>query len=168
MELTKYIENELFEDDYFCPEKPGSTKEIFSSGMRYPLLMNIIDGVTPRYTWPLITGSTSATESFFIKLKPIVKAHKSYWIYITDPDNVFSNIEWTREINPEYFNTYVLTEFETNPAVEGGVSYLILFFEDKRGMIVFEYDYGSLSIKYYGHDDRFKEINERLHNNEVD
>lgn len=161
-EAIEFIDKNLWEGGYFCPDKLGKERELFSSSYNTPLVSNIIDGVIPRAAWKLIDGA-SPTSSFFIHTKALVTRYVGTWIYINDPDNALSVIEWTKKIEPAYYNQYVMEEFERNPAVEGGISQLVLMFGDRKGIVVFLFgDEEAFKISYFGEDERFMELEKAL------
>jgi hypothetical protein len=162
MSVIAWLNENLWEGEYFAPRILGPERVLFTSRCDWPLLANVIDGVPRQDPWSLVLGSTSLTESFFIRLRPLVSRFPAWWVYITNPDNSLSVIHWEREIQARYFNPSVLEAFEVERAVEGGVSRLVLSFADRQGVIVFELD-SELRIVFHGSPVRLQAIRDHLH-----
>ena len=160
MSIRAWIENNLWSENYFQPSLAGDESEIFRSGASFPLVTSLIDGCSGSPTWTR-QPAESPTGSLFESLRPIVAKYGASWFYVTDPDNALSVFHWEREIDAQYFNQYVLDEFEKNRAVEGGASYMCIGLHDQSGVIVFELD-ESFKISFYGKDERENEIKSAL------
>ncbi len=163
MSVAAWIGDNLWEGAYFAPAVLGPAHVLFASNCEWPLLANVIDGVPRQDPWPLALGSRSLTNSFFMRLRPLVSRCPAWWVYITDPDNALSVIHWERQIHPEYFNASVLEAFEVERAAEGGDSRLVLFFADREGLLVFELGSEQLRIVFHGTADRLQAIDDLLH-----
>ena len=149
----------LFKESYFSPSLIGGVKiELGSFKFKEPLLANVIDGCLKTAKWKL-NKPCGATRSLFQNLKPLVSQHGASWFYITDPDNALSVINWQREATD--FHENVLSVFEKEPALQGGVAYLCLIFHNLKSLLVFEYD-EELNINYYGCEEFYRNIEEAI------
>ena len=156
--VASWIREQLWSDGYFAPERLAPVRVLFSTGVRSPLLVNVIDGGPREHSWPQVTGSTSPTESLFVRLRPLVAQHPAAWVYITDPDNALSLVHWEREARAELFTPHVLEVFEREPAREGGLARLVLGFADRQGLLVFELGEEDLRILLYATPARRREV----------
>lgn len=156
MNLRSWVESELWNENYFDPTRLSSGVEIFRSGLSFPLIASLIDGRSGVPGWKRDSHETH-TEALLRLVRPFVRRYGASWIYITDPDNALSVFEWEREIDPEFFNSYPLIEFEKNPAEEGGASFLIIAFHDREGLIVIECE-SALKITLYATSKRMSEL----------
>ncbi|MBL9157445.1 MAG: hypothetical protein JNJ70_08235 [Verrucomicrobiales bacterium] len=111
-------------------------------------MTSLIDGCHGTPEWDREPSETF-TDALFRALRGLVGRYGASWIYITDPDNALSVFQWEKEIDPNYFNSYRLIEFEKNPAEEGGASFLCIAFHDKEGIVVIESE-SSLKITLHG------------------
>ena len=157
MKIEEWVTTSLWEDGYFVPEKLGISVELYRSGASFPLVTSLIDGCGVIADWSNEPG-LSKTDTFFKRLRGMVRRHGASWFYVTDPDNVMSVFKWEETINPDLFNSWKLQEFETNRAAEGGISRLGIGFHDGRGMIIFELD-STFTITGYGTDEFIDDVN---------
>ena len=116
--VKEWLETSLWEGGYFSPERLPARLELYSSGVRFPLVTSFPDGCGVLAAWPSDRGKTK-TETLLNRLRPMVRRLKASWFYVTDPDDVCSLFEWEEVIDPEYFNAQKLRVFETHPAAEG-------------------------------------------------
>ena len=109
MDVRAWIENELWEDGYFQPDKLGERIELFRSGVSRPLVTSLVEGCrgTPRWS---SYSNLSHTDSLFRRLRSPVRRYGASWFYVTDPDNVLSEFHWSEPIQPEYLNPMKLSE----------------------------------------------------------
>ena len=147
MKIQEWVTS-LWDGIYFDPNKLGVKEELYKSGASFPLVTSLIDGCGVVASWSNDTG-LSKTETFFNRLRGLVRRYGASWFYVTDPDNALSIFHWEEQINPDYFNSSKLSVFEKYPAEEGGTSYLGIAFHDRRGMIIFEC-YNPFTITCYG------------------
>lgn len=160
MSLTSWVESKLWDDRYFDPTKLSAGVEVFRSRLSFPLVASLIDGCHGAPQWEREQHETP-TDALFRALRGLVQRYGASWIYITDPDNALSVVQWEKEIDPEYFNSYQLIEFEKNPAEEGGASFLCVAFHDREGIVVIECE-TSLNITLYGTSARMDAMLESL------
>ena len=150
MHNIQWIENELWKDRYFSPDLLPERLELFRCGLSWPLIATIIDGYANEPNWtrdiPL-----SNTNTLFQRLKDYSAiVGGSSFVYITDPDNALSIIQWERVVDDLNYWQAQLEELQVNPAVEGGTSYLVLAFNDRESVVVFELDPEEFCISFYG------------------
>ena len=63
----------------------------------------------------------------------------AYWFYGTDPDNALSVLSWVRRCHYDHALDHPLESFETEPAQEGGCSWLGLMGESQWWLLLHEY-----------------------------
>ena len=101
--VKEWLETSLWEGGYFSPERLPARLELYSSGVRFPLVTSFPDGCGVLAAWPSDRGKTK-TETLLNRLRPMVRRLKA---------------SWEEVIDPEYFNAQKLRVFETHPAAEG-------------------------------------------------
>jgi hypothetical protein len=160
MDVKKWVEEHLWNDEYFTPEKLGSKHTIYSSEYRSPLITSLIEGHGTKAIWKL-SNERGLTESFFQNVKPLVSRYHASWFYVTNPDNVLSVFEWEKEIDSKSFNANELKEFEKNPAKEGGSMYIGILLHSLDGLILFELSH-IFEISFYGTDMKWNDLKNLL------
>ena len=146
----KWILKKLWKDSYFTPGNFEDSFEMYRCGISSSLLGTIIDGYSAEPVWNR-DAPLSHTNTLFKHLKTFSdRVGGSSFIYIADPDNVFSIIEWEKVLQHDWSWEQQLEEFELNPAIEGGVSYLVCAFKDQQSVVVFEKDSEEFMIHFYG------------------
>lgn len=156
MELRSWLESELWDENYFDPRRLSEGVEVFRSGLSFPLITSLIDGCRGTPEWVRQPHETHS-DALFRSLRGLVRRYGASWLYITDPDNALSVFEWEKEIDPDYFNSHPLIEFEKNPAQEGGASFLCIGFHDREGLVVIERE-TTLKITLHANPERMAEI----------
>jgi hypothetical protein len=162
LKVKKWVKENLWDDLHFTPDKIWNKTNFYKCDYSMPFVCYLITGHENFASWEKNEGKNLAI-SFFENIKKVVRKYKASSFYITDPDNALSVFEWEIKIKPEYFNVNILEEFQLNPAKEGGVSYLGLFFHNYKGITLFELDPESLEINFYGENDLLNEIKEVLY-----
>lgn len=153
--MNEWIKNDLWGENYFEPERLGPKTVLYTVTFDGPLVGLLIDGHVAHSPW--------LTDEFFDRLRPLAERHPCSWLYITDPDDALSIVQWEQPYDPDWFTRRRLWVFETSPADEGGRCHLVLAFHDRRGIVVFVFHpCQSFEISFYGHPERLAEIRQCL------
>lgn len=149
--MREWIETELWSGGYFEPERLGPRALLYATTFSGPLVGLLINGHAERAPW--------RTDELFDRLRPLAERHACSWLYITDPDDALSVLQWEQPYHRDWFSSRRLLVFDLSPAEEGGMCHLVLAFHDRRGIIVFAFHPGqSFEIAFYGDPERLLEI----------
>lgn len=160
MKLQKWIETNVWEKAYFVPEKLGEKRSIYTTPYSLPIIASLIDGKCSKANWKL-SNPRGLTLSLFDNIKPLLSRYGASWFYITDPDNVLSEFQWEKVIDPKYAQIYELHELVVNPAKEGGISRLGIMLHTLDCLVLFEM-LEHFEINFYGSAERWEEIKKLL------
>lgn len=84
------------------------------------------------------------------------------WVYGTEPDNAFAEIDSIWSLGDSYSESDQLRYIERQPALEGGGSYLMLLPKSKQWLLMNEYDYERFTIYLHGRREFIAEIASRI------
>ena len=137
-------------DGYFAPTGFASVLPLYHTALRGSFVLSMITG-TARPAPFRVPDGRSAYHELIQAVRRASADEPAYWFYGTDPDNALSVLSWVRRCHYEHALDHALQSFETEPADEGGCSWLGLVGESRRWMLLHEYDPGnSFAINVHG------------------
>lgn len=159
MNIESFLKEKCWGESFFEPERLGNETSLYTTTSTF-YIHDLING-RKAPAWSASPGQSYA-ESLFEKLKPFVEELGACWVYIADHDFAWSQIERIDEIDHHDFNPYMLTLFQTAPAMEGGSASLALVFKREESMVVFHHGPTRFTIRAYGHQDTVTRISNTL------
>jgi hypothetical protein len=91
------------------------------------------------------------TNELVRQVAQVTGRERAFWFYVTDPDNCLSVVNWVRTCNYECALDSQLSNFETEPAIQGGVSRLGLLGSSGQWLLLHEYHPDEeFSISFHG------------------
>jgi hypothetical protein len=110
--------------------------DLYQTGLGWPLLVTVMDGFGSPASWPQDFGR-SRSQTLFRALKDVSKVWTAF--YIKFQDEAYAEMSWTRQIEGDQLAPTLLEEFSSNPADQGGSSFLGLFADNLDDMLLFTY-----------------------------
>ncbi|MDP3850833.1 MAG: hypothetical protein Q8Q59_10040 [Luteolibacter sp.] len=156
----QWLQDNLYNDLDWYPERMGGKQKIFSSRIDLPLIALCIDPPLIKPNWLLLDNKT-ATDSFFRILEPIITSKSPSVLFLTNPDGAWMVLHSHSPLEPRYWSPRLLTNFETIPCEQGGPQYLVILLSQGQGAIVFSRA-ENFEINYYGSLSLWNEISTAL------
>lgn len=155
------MEAELWDEHVFFPERLGPAHVFYTTRFSGCLASLLIDGHPTCAPW--------RSDELFNRLWPLVERQPCSWVYITDPDDACSDVEWELpcrrspdQINFDGSHTFteaMLEVFGSQPAAQGGLCRLVMAFHDRKGLLVFSFHpHDFFEIAFYGHSERLADV----------
>jgi hypothetical protein len=110
--------------------------DVYQSGLGWPVLTTIIDGLGLPAPWTQDFGRRKS-ETLFRALKDAAASWSA--VYIKHQDEAYAEIAWAEVLTDERLHPRLLEEFTANPADQGGSSFLGIFAETVDDMVLFTY-----------------------------
>jgi hypothetical protein len=111
--------------------------DLYQTGLGWPLLTTIMDGFGVAAPWAQEFGKRRS-ETLFRALGRISPSWNGF--YIKHHDEAYAEVGWERVIEEgTALGIQLLEEFSSNPADEGGSSFLGLYVATPDHMILFSY-----------------------------
>lgn len=111
--------------------------DLYQTGLGWPLITTTMDGFGIPAPWGQAFGKRKS-ETLFLALTQISQSWTGFYIKIQD--DAYAEVSWARPIEAgTAFGIQILDEFSSNPADEGGSSFLGLYATSPDHMILFTY-----------------------------
>ncbi len=150
-ELESWIYNTLVGKDEFLNTLIFEKKlAIYFTPLASNFVATIINGSSHRASYKVNPGEFQYNH-IIRKVATVTEGTSAVWFYYTVIDNAVGQLNDVWECNYNYCLDYPLEKFETEPAKEGGVSYLGLLSKNKSWLLLHTYEPSeSLEITFYG------------------
>lgn len=137
-------------DSYFAPNGFDATLIVYRIRMRGSFLASLINGVQEMVSFSAPDGRYRYNE-LVRQVGQVTRGERAFWFYVTDPDNCLSHVSWVRACNYEWALDSPLSSFETEPAVQGGISRLGLVGGSGQWLLLHKYHPDEeFSISFHG------------------
>jgi hypothetical protein len=137
-------------DGYFAPTGFASSVPLYQTPLRGSFVLSVIDGSARLAPFRVPDGRSAYNELIRV-VRRVSADEPAYWFYGTDPDNALSVLSWVHRCHYEHALDYRLGSFETEPAQEGGRSWLGLAGQSRRWLLLHEYNpCNSFAITVHG------------------
>jgi hypothetical protein len=122
----------------FEPHGFESVFVVYRVGLRGSFLASLINGARELTTFAVPDGRYRYGE-LMREVGRLTGRERAFWFYITYPDNSSSIVSWVQECRYGWALDEPLSRFETEPAREGGVSYLGLLGASARWLLLHQH-----------------------------
>ena len=137
-------------DSHFAPNGFEASVTVYRIQMRGSFLASLINGVQEMTSFSAPSGRYRYNE-LVRQVAQVTGREPAFWFYVTDPDNCLSVVNWVHACNYECALDSPLSSFETELAVQGGVSRLGLVGGSGQWLLLHEYHSDEeFSISFYG------------------
>jgi hypothetical protein len=125
------------ETGYFRLWDAEDRLDLYQTGLGWPLLTTTIDGFGIAAPWEQAFGKRRS-ETLFLALAQVSPSWRGF--YIQHHGEAVAELSWVRDIEDgKNLGIQLFEEFSTNPADEGGSSFLGLFVTRPADMILFTF-----------------------------
>jgi hypothetical protein len=122
--------------------------DLYQTALGWPLVTTPLDGFGTPATWQQDFGKTKS-ETLFRALLDVSDSWSAF--YVKDHDDAYGEIAWVEQrLNIERIHPRVLSNFDSDPADEGGHTYLGLFIGTPEDSILFVYATEVFRISLFG------------------
>ena len=137
-------------DGYFAPNGFEFTLPLYHSPLHGSFLLSVIDGSAQPATFSVPSGRSPYNEPIRT-VRHVSEDDPAFWFYGTNPDNALSLLSWVHRCHYDHALDYRLESFETEPAAEGGCSWLGLASASRKWLLLHEYSpSNSFDISVHG------------------
>lgn len=151
-DFKKWIIDELVDRYQFLdPSIFECSIDLYSTTLCSNFLSTIINGTGTSASYKTDYPGEFQYCYLLRKVTEATEHEPADWFYYTVTDNAVGNINRMWKHDSRNCLEYPLQYFETEPAIQGGVSYLVLVGSQKTWMLLHEYNpCESFVIKYHG------------------
>lgn len=160
----KWLDKYIYDYDAWYPQKLGEEFIIFKASSRVPfaaLYIEPAETITPP-SWFIEPGK-GKVDALMHRLKVFALPRKAFVAYATFDDGAYISSHWEHPFNDSYWDTSLLGVFAEIPGQQVSGQFLILFFPEELGAVIFTLDAG-LKIAFYGTPELWEELSNILGN----